>query len=321
VANRPLLRHAVEWLVASRVRSAVVVVPESIAGDAREALRDTPRTVDIHWLEQLPTEPLGDILTAAQGFLEGEPFILHLADSLARKSLPSLPQAELVDSLDAMILVQEAPSRAGQVVDLRSRLEHAHRRFFARRGAPAGVAVMGAGALDAAAALDPSRCPGFEALADRLLALGGTVRTRRVHEWWRFRGGAGALLEGNRFALDGVRADFDRAYTASSDIQGLVVAHPTARIESSIVRGPAIIGPDAHIRHAYIGPYTSIGARAVIEGAEIEHSVVFSGASIKHLGGRLAASVVGRDARIFRDFKLPRALRVEIGEGANVSLA
>jgi len=308
--------------MASRVRSTVVVVPEGMAGDAREALRHKPRAMEIHWLERLPTEPLADVLTAAQGFLEGEPFILHLADSMARKSLPSRAETDPVDSLDAVILVQEeARSHPGEVVDLRPRLERAHPYFRVRRGAPAGVAVMGAGALDAAAALDPSRCRGFEALADRLLALGGTVRTRRVREWWRFRGRTGALLEGNRFALDGVSADFDRAHIASSDIQGSVVAHATASIESSIVRGPALIGPGARVHQAYIGPYTSLGERVVIEGAEIEHSVVFAGASIKHLGGRLEASIVGRDARIFRDFRLPRALRLEIGDGANVSLA
>jgi glucose-1-phosphate thymidylyltransferase len=100
-----------------------------------------------------------------------------------------------------------------------------------------------------------------------------------------------------------------------------VVADATARIESSIVRGPAIVGPGAHVREAYVGPYTSIGEGVVIEGAEIEHSVVLAGASISYLGGRLEASVVGCDTKIFQDFRLPRALRVLVGQGANISLA
>jgi glucose-1-phosphate thymidylyltransferase len=81
-----------------------------------------------------------------------------------------------------------------------------------------------------------------------------------------------------------------------------------------------VIGPDAQIAHAYIGPYTSIGAGARIEGAEIERSIVAAGASITHVGGRLVASVVGRDARIFRDFSLPRALRLRVGDGTVVAL-
>jgi glucose-1-phosphate thymidylyltransferase len=58
----------------------------------------------------------------------------------------------------------------------------------------------------------------------------------------------------------------------------------------------------------------------VVEGAEIEHSVVLPGASISHLGGRLEASVIGPKSRVFRDFRLPRALRLTLGEGAEVCL-
>ena len=157
---------------------------------------------------------------------------------------------------------------------------------------------------------------GLEHVAARLSELGGSVRTCAVREWWRFRGGAPALLDGNRFALERVQPDFANAQVAKSDIQGAVVAHPTARIESSTV-----IGPCAHMRHAYVGPYTSIGERVLIEGAEIEHSVVLAGASITHLLDRMEACVVGRDAKIFRDFRLPRALRLQVGEGATISLS
>jgi hypothetical protein len=58
----------------------------------------------------------------------------------------------------------------------------------------------------------------------------------------------------------------------------------------------------------------------VIENAEVEHSIILPGASIRHLGGRLEASVVGPQARIFRDFRLPRAFRLNVGEGAEVAL-
>jgi glucose-1-phosphate thymidylyltransferase len=87
------------------------------------------------------------------------------------------------------------------------------------------------------------------------------------------------------------------------------------------VRGPAVIAAGAHLRQAYVGPYTSIGEDVLIEGAEIEHSIILAGASITHLGGRLEASVVGPRARVFRDFRLPKAMRLNIGEGAEVSLA
>jgi glucose-1-phosphate thymidylyltransferase len=81
-----------------------------------------------------------------------------------------------------------------------------------------------------------------------------------------------------------------------------------------------VIGPHAQIADAYIGPYTSIGEGARVEGAEIERSIVASRASIMHVGGRPVASVLGRQARVFRDFSLHRALRLRVGDGTEVAL-
>jgi glucose-1-phosphate thymidylyltransferase len=54
--------------------------------------------------------------------------------------------------------------------------------------------------------------------------------------------------------------------------------------------------------------------------AAIEHSIVFAGAEVLHVGARLESSLVGRGARVARDFSLPRALRVQLGDGATVVL-
>ncbi len=187
--------------------------------------------------------------------------------------------------------------------------------------ASSGVAVIGPAVASAGAALDAFPQGGLEVLGSRVHELGGRVSTRTARRWWRFRTGADALLEGNRFALEDLSPDYAQATLSNADIQGAVVAHPTARIESSVVRGPVILGPRARLIDSYVGPYTSIGPDVVVEGAEIEHSVVLKSASIRHLGGRLEASVVGPYAKIFRDFRLPRALRLQVGEGAEVSLA
>ena len=81
-----------------------------------------------------------------------------------------------------------------------------------------------------------------------------------------------------------------------------------------------IIGPGARVTDAYIGPYTSIGAGVVVEGAEIEHSIVLPDAQLRFVGSRLESSVIGRGARIVRGFALPAAMRVSLGDGAEVIL-
>lgn len=103
-------------------------------------------------------------------------------------------------------------------------------------------------------------------------------------------------------------------------IEGRVQIHPTATVTTSVIVGPVVVGEGAEVFNAYIGPYTSIGAQARIEGAEIERSIVSPGASIVHVGARLVSSLVGRGAHVFRDFSLPRAMRLCVGEGDEVAL-
>jgi glucose-1-phosphate thymidylyltransferase len=321
LANRPLLGHALDWLAQAQVGEAAVIVPQEMGAQAREAAAGGHGALSVSWVEQLPDEPLGHVMGELTGFLEGEAFVLHLADSLARHSLRSLTAGRADCDTEALLVVDEArEADLAQVVQLRAAVGGGPARPRPLRNDSAGVAVLGPGALDGAEELDLDPEHVLEGLVDRVRQRGRRVRTRCVTDWWRFRGGPEALLEGNRFALEGRRAKYETCQVAGSRIQGAVVIHPEARIKSSVVRGPAIIGARAWLHEAYVGPYTSIGDDVVIEGAEIEHSVVLAGASIRHVGERLEGSVIGPKSRVFRDFRLPRALRLTVGEGAEVCL-
>ena len=98
-------------------------------------------------------------------------------------------------------------------------------------------------------------------------------------------------------------------------------ACPTARVRSSVIRGPVAIGAGATIAGAYLGPHTSIGDRVLIEGAEIEDSVILPGGSIRFVSERLQHSVLGRNAKLFRDFGIPKAVRLVAGDGTEIALA
>jgi glucose-1-phosphate thymidylyltransferase len=296
VANRPLAIHALAALA-----------------------QHEPLDTEVMCVEQRDGDPFPAVLADLGSFVGSDPFILHLGDSLNRDCLSSLIDDPVADH-DSTVLVQETVADDG-IVDL------ARRRAG---GSPdedeqfaAGVWVLGPAALDAlceapssgSAELDVNRA------VRRLADMGGHVSAREVSEWWRFRERPGALLDANRFVLTGLEPQPVEAELRDSRIQGPVSIHPSARLESSIVRGPAVIAAGAHLRQAYVGPYTSIGEDVLIEGAEVEHSIILAGASITHLGGRLEASVVGPRARVFRDFRLPKAMRLNIGEDAEISLA
>jgi glucose-1-phosphate thymidylyltransferase len=321
VANRPLMRHALEWLEDGGIREVAIVASDGIADHAREAIGPgSDWSFATTWVRQRPGASLGESLAALTGFLDDEPFVLHLADSLAKDTLPCVLGGVAVEDLGAVVLTHGSGGGLAPVVDIRS-----------RRGtgggaegsgldawASAGVAVMGAGVLATTDTLEA--WPGREltALADHLSGIGGSVHTRRTEGWWRFGQAADTVLAGNRFALESLRGEPVTAQSRDCEIQGAVSIHPSARLESSTVRGPAVIGAGAQIHSAYIGPFTSIAADVLVEGAEIENSIVLAGVSITHLNTRLEGSILGPGARVFRDFRLPRAMRLNIGQGAEV---
>jgi glucose-1-phosphate thymidylyltransferase len=146
------------------------------------------------------------------------------------------------------------------------------------------------------------------------------VQARVVREWRAFAGDTRDLLDMNRAVLDALDAPVSPPQNNGNRFEGRVFIDPTASVSSSVICGPVIVGAGAHVADSYIGPHTSIGEGVHVEGAEIERSIVFAGASILHLGGRLVASVVGREARIFRDFSMPRAMRLQVGDGDEVAL-
>jgi glucose-1-phosphate thymidylyltransferase len=317
VANRPLVAHALRALAGAGVRRTAVAARAPLHSQVESEIEDClAGGSELSCVEHDSDGGLPAALSELEGFVGGDPFVLHLGDSLSRDSLGSLLQGPTSER-SSTVLVQD-----GLVDDCV--IELASRRAGAGSddGLAAGVWVFGPGSLQALSETPTSGSTELDLLCGtrRLAELGGSIAFRPVGEWWRFRDCPEALLDANRFALEGLRASPVTARLIDTRIQGSVSIHPSARLESSIVRGPAVIGPRAHLRDAYVGPYSSIGPDVMIEGAEVENSIVLAEASIRHLGGRLEASVLGPRAKVFRDFRLPRALRLSVGEGAEVAV-
>lgn len=151
-------------------------------------------------------------------------------------------------------------------------------------------------------------------------ARGGRVRVQRVDGCLPGDGDLDTLLESNRRVLEGLRPSVVGVLLDDSEVQGAVDVHPSATVCRSLLRGPLVIGAGACITDAYIGPYTSIGAGTVVEGSELEHSIVLPEAELRFVGTRIESSIIGRGAKVRRGFDVPGALRVALGDGAEVVL-
>ena len=152
-----------------------------------------------------------------------------------------------------------------------------------------------------------------------LIDRGLEVRPHLVQGWWKDTGKLEDMLEANRLILETIERRIEGSVDAESRIEGKVIIEAGAVIERSVIRGPVVIGPDARIVHAYIGPFTSIGPRAEIRDSEIEHSIVLEGGSITDVS-RVADSLTGRNVRIHRTPLKPSAYRFMLGDNSEVGI-
>lgn len=326
VANQPIAHHVLDSLEAAGVDEVVVVCSVELGEEVRQSLAELKpsRRAKLRYLEQAAPLDLATGLSLAAPLIGAAPCIAHVANGLLEEPLaPFLKQLES-DSPDAVLIVHHGPAADGHLSESMRALLHIAELDPGRAALGiAGVSLFGPGALAQVASADRAAGGGLDwtAIEQRIGAAGGTLHVRLANAWRRHAGSPIDLLELNRIALDRIEGDQRRYPNHGNRIEGRVQIHDGASIRSSVIVGPAVIGPQACIADAYIGPYTSVGAYARIEGSEIEGSIIAAGASVVHVGSRLASSVIGQNAHVFRDFSLPRAIRLRVAAGAEVSLS
>ena len=275
------------------------------------------------FVEQRDPVDLVAALELAAPVVGEAPCIVHLANGLLSDPLPPLVGQLRADAPDVMLVLHQGSAPDEHLSPATQELLHVAELDPERDAlGMAGVCLFGRDALRQASTAPWRTGSEFDLrmVCDRITAAGGSFHVLPVNAWRRYVGDPLDLLELNRIALDRLDAEPHRPSNNSNRIEGRVWIHESASVRASVIVGPTVIGPDARLADAYIGPYTSVGVGARIEGAEIERSIVADGASITHIGGRLVSSVVGRKSRVFRDFSLPRAMRLRVGDGTEVAL-
>ncbi len=319
VANRPLLEHALDAIFASGVGEVAIVAEPGMRRSVDTIVGSlNGRRGRVSIFEQQPGDGLGAALESAQSVLGGEPFLLHLGDALCWELVDGVGD-ERLDADDAVVMIKAQGRRSGSDGDQRLTVVDGR----GSRSGHLGVYIVGSGFAGYVGRDDDAR--GLSAQARAAIATmrrnGGQVSHRRKSASWRYAIGSDNLLRANRVALDRLYPGRITAELIDTEVEGSVLIDPSSVVQSSVIRGPVVIGPNVRIVNSYIGPFTSVAGGVEIEGTEIEHSVIFGGVSIRHLGTRLETSVIGPNAKVVRDFRLPRAVRLDVGPGSQVSLA
>jgi len=325
IANRPLVCHVLRALHTAGAREvAIVGSPDDLIRVGRTIEADGEDCSRLTYLPHHGRSDLLGVLATAAPFVGDDACVVHTADGLAAEPLEPFVDQLGQDSADLILMLHRSANKQDRLgPKMRQLLGISELNGGRTRLCLAGVCLIGQGALrqTCLAGHDASEELDLTGIAERIASRGKHLEVAFLRTWRRYDGKPVDLLELNRIVLDQQLESVDSLDgQADNRIEGRVVIHPTAEITSSVILGPTIIGAGTRITNSYIGPYTSIGAGAEIEGAEIERSIVLDGARIMHVSGRIEASTVGPRANIFRDFTIPRALRMHVGEGVELAL-
>jgi glucose-1-phosphate thymidylyltransferase len=327
VANKPVLFYGIEAMAAAGIRDVgVIIAPET--GDEIRAVAGDGSQFGVRITYIVQDEPLGlaHAVLTAQPFLGDSPFVMYLGDNLLQGGMEELVRDFREHEPEALILLTPVPDPQNYGVAELGSDGGVVRLVEKPAEPPSDLALVGVYMFtpqihEAARAIEPSGRGELE-ITDAIQWLvdsGRRVEPHVVRGWWKDTGRLEDMLEANRLILDTVlrRVDGD---LEDAKIDGRVVVEAGARLERATVRGPAIIGAGAVVRDAYIGPYTAVGRHCVIEGAEVEHSILLEGSSVRHLDGRMESSLLGRDVAISRGSRQPRAYRFMVGDKSEIGI-
>jgi glucose-1-phosphate thymidylyltransferase len=326
VANKPVLFYGIEALVDAGVSEIGIVIAPQTGDEIREAVGDgSAFGARVEYITQEEPRGLAHAVLTAEAFVSEVPFVMYLGDNLLRNGISDLVDAFRESEPDALILLTQVPDpsefgvaelEGDRVVGLVEKPKDPPSDL-----ALVGVYMFGPAVFESARAVEPSWRDELEITdaIQNLIDTGKRVESRQVRGWWKDTGHLEDMLEANRLVLEDIERRID-GELIDSRVEGRVVIERGARLERSLVRGPAVIGADARISDAYIGPYTSIASNVVVSGSEVEHSILLSGSQVRDLGTRMEASMLGRNAELTRGDGLPKTLRLIVGDNSEIAI-
>jgi glucose-1-phosphate thymidylyltransferase len=281
--------------------------------------------VEVTYLPQDAPLGLAHCVLIAREFLGDDDFVMYLGDNLLQGGIEDLVKAFDANNPDALILLTPVPDPehygvaeldGDRVVALAEKPPEPKTNL-----ALVGVYLFAPIIHDAARAIEPSARGELEITdaIQHLVDTGRRVEPHIVQGWWKDTGRLEDMLEANRLILDTIERRIE-GELVDSQVEGRVIVEPGARLERATVRGPAVIGANAHLVDCYIGPYTAVGEGCHVDRAEIEHSILLANASVHELNGRLESSLLGRNVKVSRDVGQPRAFRFMVGDNCEIAI-
>ncbi|MEP7200139.1 MAG: glucose-1-phosphate thymidylyltransferase [Chloroflexota bacterium] len=328
VANKPVLFYAIANLVEAGISDIGIIISPETGEQVKQAVGDgTQFAARVTYI--LQPQPLGIAhgIRIARDFIGAEAFVLFLGDNFIRGGIGPQLNAFREQAMDAQIILYEMadPSSMGVAVldgEMRvTRVVEKPKQFISPY-AVIGIYMFTASVFEAVSAIQPSARGELE-ITDTIQYLvdaGRNVRAHLLREPWIDTGKMSDMLDANRLILEMIEPRIEGSVDEQSQIVGRVVIERGAHVVGSVIRGPAIIGANARIEHAFVGPFTAIDHDCVVSHAEIENSIVMDSSRITNVRDRISDSLIGRFVEIYQSPPTPKALRLMLGDHSQVGV-
>ena len=327
VANKPVLFRVIEAL-----RDADITDIGIVLGDTGPEIRDAVGSgqrwgARVHFIPQDAPLGLAHAVKISRDFLGDDRFIMYLGDNVIQGGVGELADQFGHSDWNAQIVLTEVEEPQHYGVAELDEHERVVRLVEKPREPRSNLALVGIYMFDrriheACAAIEPSWRGELE-ITDAIQWL--LDKDLRVHPyihrgWWIDTGKPTDMLDANDHVLEELHHRQDGFVDRDSRVDGRVTVEAGAEVINSVVRGPAIIGENTRVINSYIGPFTSIYHDVVVEDSEIEHSIVLEHSVIRAIGGRIADSLIGRNAVVAKSPIRPSAHKLTLGDYSDVGL-
>ncbi len=306
IANAPLIGHVLDELMAAGIKRARIVTNPRVRPDLDQALRaGTTRGIDVSYRDAPEGEERIALLSEVERALSAEPVLMHPGDGLFGAQIMAMQQRFRDGDVDSVL-----PARSSSE-PLPSP---------AQRRATDSALLLGPATRPLLAELTSEASPEND-LIDSLRHSGCRLAVCEQGVRWRYSPATEALLAANRMILDQLPETVEAEPGVDNQLHGRISISPTASISNCILYGPISIADRAVLEDSFVGPYTAVGAGAILSGAEIDNSMVLAGSEVRSPGFRIEGSVIGERARVLRSFELPKGLHLRLGPGSRATFS
>lgn len=330
IANKPMIFYALEKIAETGIKEVGItlnpgdtIFPKAVGDGAKWGLRIT-------YIEQTGG-PLGlaHVVKVAEPFIKNDPFVFYLGDNIILSGIAGFIEKFQKEKLNCLLALSKVkdPERFGvpeikdgKILKVEEKPQNPKSDF-----AVTGIYLYDHNIFDVIENLKPSARGELE-ISDAHTALiekGLKIGYAEITGWWKDTGKPYDLLDGNQLVLSKMETKISSKAKIEKGVvlQGSVIVGDNSEIRGkTLIRGPVIIGNSTIIQDAYVGPYSSIGDRVEIYGAEIVHSIIFDDVNI-HTDKQITDSLIGKNALITPAREtFPRGHKLIIGDNSQIEL-